>query len=1241
MSEGVFGNTAEAELWKRISKADGIKNTDRRLKEIKYVLNKVILSDEKHDSRSLCRLIDIVADEEAQGWTDDVRDLVARSCPQDCHPALEAALRLARKGLFADAERYLDMLGDAPDKARYYLVKAQVDLSKENTRDAIGDLNLALCSDKTLHEAYQMLKKIDPRVNWGAVEACELMARGESFDEPEDDGAPELQLYRIYREWYRGNRETATRMLVSSPQYNDKVPAYCILSARMSRDEGDWHSCQMMLEDACGSVENDVSLLCELGDAYLRGGNYDHALSSYRNAEAFDMANPAVVKGMIKACMALGKNSEALQSISEFLDSEMATYDDFEEFAWGLLTMGFYSEASEYALKITYSNPGDARACIILSKVAMNDGKYREAESYAEKGAKANKKNASSLAQLSTVYLTLRRTSKAASLAKKAVAADKQNLDALLAMMAVYKETGENERAIETCRNILEIDPRNKIASETLSTLELASALKSKNVSEDMPAVVGEQEFVTLIERLIAEGKYTEAVRLCTDNDSRFGASKDVRFLRGNAEYALGEYLKASASYASAAVLMKNNAEVWHSKGLADEKAGDFDSAEEAFGKAVLLDMNNAEYWISMGCVKEKKGDLDAAVKAFNRAIELDPRSSYALVRKAAILASGGLYSEALNFLDLAEATDPKNTNIQTVKMKVCVKATKYIDAVNIGKKLMKKDPDASTVATYARANIALNDLGLAKKVLDKALASEPDSYDLLTAYRDLCVKTADTDETIKVCNEILKLDPYDKTTKKPLADALMRSGRSDEANLIYGSIRNEDDTSKEIPASEEDPAARFAVAKSMFEAGDLTSAARLTDIALKADPDNIDYALFRAAIYRKSGDKRVADMFLTQYLERNPTNGFLHEAVGDMRSEDGDFKGAAASYAKAISSGVKKSSIYVKLGDMQEKMGGYANAVKSYTTAVMLDPHDADANRSLAYVQFKTHDTDAALRSIQASIASEPSREAYAIMAMIYQSKKDRAGVREAYQGFLRFDSTGDEWTRSVITALNSVGLRTEANLLSSRQGTEEEARDGDVPPEIKRCAERILRRAYLMDADVTDPGIADGVGADTNIVQNALAFIADVPAYGDVLFGTNESDRMEDLSYHTVQRARNKDLGALTVETAFVAGGAKDVDEAKLLTAYVRSALVSKLPREIPEKFVELGAGTDRNMTIEEVMVKYRIGVFSARMVLANTKDRDRFLRGEKPILILYSRITIGKDIKGGPVGLRNCRK
>ncbi|MBO5599811.1 MAG: hypothetical protein J5897_02080, partial [Candidatus Methanomethylophilus sp.] len=121
----------------------------------------------------------------------------------------------------------------------------------------------------------------------------------------------------------------------------------------------------------------------------------------------------------------------------------------------------------------------------------------------------------------------------------------------------------------------------------------------------------------------------------------------------------------------------------------------------------------------------------------------------------------------------------------------------------------------------------------------------------------------------------------------------------------------------------------------------------------------------------------------------------------------------------------------------------------------------------------------------------------------------------------------------------------------------------------------------------------------------QNAVSYLSDIPDYGEVLYGTNEYEHLEELSYHTILRAKNKDIEAVTLDTAYVAGSAKDVDEAKLLLAYIRAATTSKLPREIPEEFVKMGSSTKKTDSLEQVMLDNKIGVFSARMVMSCAQE------------------------------------
>ena len=128
MSDGViFGTKAEASLWNEIAKADGVSNPANRDKALATVLNKILSSEEPVESHILCRMIELISEREAEGWQDDVRDLVELRRPRDCRPVLTAASCLTHKGQLTDAENYLDTLGEAPDKAMYHFVRAVSD----------------------------------------------------------------------------------------------------------------------------------------------------------------------------------------------------------------------------------------------------------------------------------------------------------------------------------------------------------------------------------------------------------------------------------------------------------------------------------------------------------------------------------------------------------------------------------------------------------------------------------------------------------------------------------------------------------------------------------------------------------------------------------------------------------------------------------------------------------------------------------------------------------------------------------------------------------------------------------------------------------------------------------------------------------------------------------------------------------------------------------------------------------
>ncbi len=1207
----VFGSKLETEEWEAVQKIDSAKD---RLKALSSAVEKILGSDGQVHSVILTELIRKVASEGTDDWEAAVEELVAKKRPQDTRPSLIAAECYALKNEGEKAYQYISALrGDSGEYAisdvpLFHIVKAEADLVLGRKKEAIESLETAILSDPVNPKAYEMLAELVPEKDWSNARACEMLAAGKTPEEPPDNNSAEHDLYRIYREWYMGSRETATSLLIASRGYREKDARYCLLSARMSMCEKDWHSAQNMYEAACQAMPGNVAVICEAAESYAEDGDYEKALAHYRNAEAYDPESPSVARGLIDAYMGIGRNDEALQVMKEFLGSEASDYDDYVYAARALLRMAYIAEARIAASQILTTYPGDGPACAVMSRVLISEGKLPDAQKYVRLGLQKNRRDPELLAQMARVMLAGRLPLKAIRYGKKSVRYDSNCINGLLVLMEAYRELGDNEKTVGVCRAVLELDPQNREAADNLSKIELEQALRSStNASNLIPSISGADDFIELISGLLSEKKYSEVIKLCADSDSRFGSLAEVRRLRGNAEYAKGDFMKASASFASAAAL-EPKAEIWHSKGMADEAFGDLESAEGAYDKAVLLNTREPRYWISKGCIQEKKGDRVGAVESFNHAIELDPRSSYALARKAAILADAGRFEESLSFMDLAEATDSDNEGLMKLRLKICLAASRYQDVIYIGKKIMKKgEPDDTVISCIVQADMRIEDYASAKKLAEKSLADNPDSERLMAAARDLYVRMGDSEAVISVCRRLLKTSPYDRKTRRALADALYKTGRGEEAATIYSALDEEDseegkggDRRQAEAGSMQDPDSIISVARSLLAAGDTVGAGRMADRAMAADPDNTDYILFRASVYRRTGDVRIAEAFLSQCLMRNPTNGTIYAAAGDLRTEQSDFAGAVDAYGKAIQNGVKSAVIYVKLGSVQEKMGAKDAAMGSFKTALMLDPREAEAGRRLADMQLRDRDYEGALKSVRASIDSQPCAESFAVLARIAQAMKDRDGVNAAYSSFVRYDDASEDDCRAVMAALNSVGLRTEANNIRSRLYPDEESVE-EVPAEVKRNAERIMRRAYMLGAECSDPDVLESMGLEEEAAEKAVAYLQDIPDYGDVIPGTSDFDRMETLSHNVIARGKNKDLELVSVEAAYVAGGARDADEAKVLLAYMNSCRRSKLPREIPEKYVSLSANVSPKDGTEQVMLDQNVGVFGARMIMS----------------------------------------
>lgn len=1189
------------------------------------IADEVIASKVSVSSAVLVRLMDALYDSGSERLRSLIPDIVAKRRSSDSAPALEAALLLQKMGNLEDAEAMFKSVRDGQDISLMSIVNARLLLEREDKPAAKKALLHGRCSDPLDQRIYKLLEEADPAGGWMYYRNIELLyaERNTVACGTDEEGTPQQKLYGIYCDWYSGNHNAATEALVNSPEYIDKSREYMLAAARMSADENDWYSAETLYNDLVGS--RCTYITCEAARVCLNEGKVDKALTLYRNAEATDTQSPVVMEGLIEVYTKMGRKDDAANYILFYLDTERADLDAYLKYADHLVSESMNAHAEPVLRKILMNYPENVEANILLSKNDISIGNLSAALEAASAAVKYGNKDIEAHSQRAKVLFAMGKIDRSMKEAQSTLKIDPTNTELMILIKDIYFIQGKKQKTMAMYDKILEIDPDNARIILESSQAKLATGDADGSLSSYRRAIMADprpENFIAVIRSLMEDEMYKEIVDLCEETESEYGSIAMVRRLRGNAEFALGEFLKASASFTAAAVLDPLSPVIWHSKGMADEAAGDLDSAEDAYNRAVLMDLDKSEYWISKASVQERKGDLHGAVESLNRVIELKPESAFALVKKGMIFARSGKYREAIYFIDMAIMVNVWDKSVYNIKKEICIHSGMYKEAISVCSDISTIDPkDIYAVVDAADCMMKLGDRSAALSLVNSKLIKDPSSLPLLFSKKIILTSMGNHPELISICYRILEKDPDNRSVKMDLVQALTDNGDMVSADRIRTELYNEDvaleagvssveevegikedESEEEKRSEEEDVESLFDIAHSLYSLGDLVGAARMADRALELKPEVSEYILFRVKIYTDNGDERGAAAIIEEGLSHSKEDSDLWEKYGDLKTIMGDPTRAIEAYQNAIRYGEEDPKLYVKRGDIHMAEGDLDKAISDYTVAVSKSGPDNIARIRLAYAYCEADDLDNADKIVDIVRLDEPENaEALVIKAKIYSKQGDQEGVTEMYKLLLMMKDPEQALLERMSAILAGSDRPTEATVLIQRAIKASEDSEDETSETTMRHAERLLRRAYVSKRSLDDPGIENMLETDQETADKVMIYLSDIKEYGPIIPGTPEFIRMESLSYDAVTRANLIDIDIepiITIPCAFVAGGAKDADEAKALVSYIFEAFKGALKIELlPEELTELSSEIEVGMSIYDIMKEFKLGVYSAR--------------------------------------------
>jgi tetratricopeptide (TPR) repeat protein len=1221
-SNPVFQTQYDLGLWKKLSNTGSSRFRGKKTDTAEEVADEVLAYRGTVHSAVLVRLMDILYDRGSERLRSILPDLSAKRRSSDCAPAFEASLLYRRMGDREGAVRMADSARDGMDIPLKSAVLARLFLDAENREAARKELIRGRCSNPLDQNIYKLLEEADPAGGWMYVRNMELINAGkETVLCGSEEDSPNSRLYTIYCRWFGGEHDEATKALIESEEYVNGNPAYLLAAARMSADESDWYSAEILYDRITG--QGCTFVLCEAAEVCMNGGKNEKALSLYRDAEAEDPQSPLVMKGLIEVYSRMGRKEDAAQCIHNYLDTEYVGLDAFLECAEKLVEDGMNADAEPILKKILMNYPNDVRANILKSKNDRAMGNFPGALEAATAAVRSDGRNPEARLQRARILVSSGKTERALKEAQIALKYDPENIDIMILIKDIYTAQGNRAAVLDMCERILEIDPENAGIMLESSEAKMAMGDREGSLAAFRKTIAADrrpENFIAVISSLIKDRMYEEAAELCYEFDSEYGSLSIVRRLRGNAEYQMGEYLKASVSFASAAAADPFSPVIWHSKGMADEAAGDIYSAEEAYNRAVLMDLDEPEFWLSKSSVQEKKGDLRGAVESINRVIELNPECSYALVKKGMLFARSGKYTEANYFLDMAIMVDVWNKDIYQIKKEVCIQAGMYEEAINVCMDINNIDPtDIYAITDAAECMMKLGNRSGALSFINEKLIKDPSSIPLLMVRKNILTSMGNYPELIDTCFRILEKDPNNRSVKTDLAHAYLSNGDSVSAEKLFAELEMEEsepepepEPVKEEPEPEPEPVptidgrddrALFEIAKSLYSTGDLRGAARMADRALALNPNNTEYVIFRSDVYSADGDLRGAEAVIAQGLKLSPDNAELWERDGDLKASLGDIHGAMTCYQNAIDLGGGCSSgLYVKLGDAKEKTGDLDGAVSEFSMAVTKCGEDNGPRIRLANAQYLKGDIKEADRTVDTVLSDEPGNaEAMVLKAKIYSERRNPDGVAEMYRNLLRTPDPDVKLLEEMSEILMKSGRPQEASVMAGRAANVSGGKAaGDVPVSVKRHAESLLRRAYATKRSLDDPGIENVLDLDYAVFEAVMDYLSDISEYGEIIPGTPEYERLEKLSHNAVMRANLTDIEKdpiISIPAAYVAGGSNDSDEAKTLVSYVYSAMNSaRGDGQVPEDVKGLASEEYAGMSVFDIMKSTGLGVYGA---------------------------------------------
>ena len=220
--------------------------------------------------------------------------------------------------------------------------------------------------------------------------------------------------------------------------------------------------------------------------------------------------------------------------------------------------------------------------------------------------------------------------------------------------------------------------------------------------------------------------------------------------------------------------------------GEADEKVGNFHEAGEHFARAVELEPSEENAWM-LGAEFLRHWTFDAAATEFEAASVKFPDSKRIRLGLGAALFGDGQYAKAIPAFASLLGDDPDSAPYASMLGIACNAPTDTLSPLcSVLVTFAQAHPADAEAATHAAtflrsANESTDSLSLAKKLLERAIASDPNLPEAQFEMGAILQSKLDWKESVPYLERAVKLKPDYAQAHYRLARAYWKTGRTQE----------------------------------------------------------------------------------------------------------------------------------------------------------------------------------------------------------------------------------------------------------------------------------------------------------------------------------------------------------------------------------------------------------------------------------------------------------------------------